>query len=46
MLEVVISYENVFSSLRQREGQYACLPTSEQWKFAIMEIATWDEISW
>lgn len=34
MLEVVISYENVFSSLKQREGQYACLPTSEQWKFA------------
>nr|KYP56624.1 Putative AC transposase [Cajanus cajan] len=34
MLEIAISYEDVFSRLKQREAQYTCLPTTLQWQFA------------
>ncbi|KAH1264817.1 Zinc finger BED domain-containing protein RICESLEEPER 3 [Glycine max] len=34
MLDVAISYEDVFSRLKQRETQYSCFPSDSQWEFA------------
>ncbi|XP_020211813.1 zinc finger BED domain-containing protein RICESLEEPER 2 [Cajanus cajan] len=34
MLEIVISYEDIFSRLKQREAQHTCLPTTLRWQFA------------
>ena len=34
MLDVAISYKDVFSRLKQRETQYSCFPSDSQWEFA------------
>ncbi|XP_019430198.1 PREDICTED: zinc finger BED domain-containing protein RICESLEEPER 2-like [Lupinus angustifolius] len=34
MLEVAISYKDVFNRLNQRDTQYTCLSSSSQWQFA------------
>ncbi|KAH1264825.1 Zinc finger BED domain-containing protein RICESLEEPER 2 [Glycine max] len=34
MLDVAISYKDVFSLLKQRETQYSCFPSDSQWEFA------------
>ena len=34
MLQIAISYEAVFTRLKQRESQYTCLPSASQWQFA------------
>ncbi|KAH1265815.1 Zinc finger BED domain-containing protein RICESLEEPER 2 [Glycine max] len=34
MLDVAISYKNVFSRLKQHETQYSCFPSDSQWEFA------------
>lgn len=34
MLEIGLSYENVFNCLKQRDSQSTCLLTNSQWQFA------------
>ena len=33
MLDVAISYKDVFSQLKQRKTQYSCFPSDSQWDF-------------
>ena len=36
MLSVAIPYKEVFYRLKQRDAQYNCLPSNEQWQFAAL----------